>query len=64
MFVVVTKKFYPVVRKVGTKKNYLADFVSRRFDHEAALDMFRKAGMDNMQQVMPKTRYFNLSATW
>ena len=56
LFVVVTKKFYPVVRRVGTKENYLADFVSRRFDHEAALDMFRKAGMDNMQQVMPKTR--------
>ena len=64
LFVVVTKKFYPVVRKVGTKENYLADFVSRRFDHQAALDMFRKAGMDNMQQVVPKTRYFNLSATW
>ena len=64
LFVVVSNKFYPVVRKIGTKENELADFVSRRFDPEAAATIFSKAGLNNMQLVKPKTRYFDLTAKW
>ena len=64
LFVVVTKKFYPVVRKIGTHENELADFVSRRFDPEAAAKKFKNAGLSTMKLVKPKTRYFELSAKW
>ena len=64
LYVVVTEKFFPVVRKIGTKENDLADFISRRFDHKAAVAHFSKAGLSNMQLVKPKTRLFDLSAKW
>ena len=32
LFVVVTKKIFPVVRKIGTIENKVADYISRRFD--------------------------------
>ena len=64
LFVVVTEKFFPVLRKIGTKENDLADFVSRRFDPEAAAVNFSKAGLHNMQLVKPKTRFFEQSAKW
>ena len=62
LFIVVTQKFFPIVRKIGTKENYLADFVSRRFDTEAAAVQFTKAGLADMQLVKPETRYFKLTA--
>ena len=64
LFIVVTQKFFPIVRKIGTKENYLADFVSRRFDTEAAAVQFTKAGLADMQLVKPKTRDFELTAKW
>ena len=64
LFVVVTEKFFPVVRKIGTKENDLADFISRRFDPEAAATRFSKSGLNDMQLVKPKTRYFEMSAKW
>ena len=64
LFVVVTNKFFPVVRKIGTKENEIADFVSRRFDKEGANTMFAKAGLGSMELVNPKTRFFDLSAKW
>ena len=64
LFIVVSNKFFPVVRKIGTKENELADFVSCRFDQEAAAKLFSKAGLDNMQLVKPKTRFFEMSAKW
>ena len=64
LFVVVTHKFYPVVRKIGTKENELADFVSRRFDPVAAAAIFSRAGLNNMQLIKPNARFFDLSAKW
>ena len=64
LFTVVTLKFYPVVRKIGTKENELADVISRRFDPDAAAAVFTKAGLADMHLVQPKTRYFSLSAKW
>ena len=64
LFVVVTKKFYPVVRKIASKDNHLADHISRRFDESAAQTLFSKSGLHGMVRVMPKRCFFNLSATW
>ena len=64
LFIVVTKKFYPVVRKISSEDNHLADHISRRFDENAADKEFCKAGLQGMVRVMPKRTFFNLSATW
>ena len=64
LYIVVTKKFFPVVRKIGTKENAIADFLSRRFDREAALRVFEESGLHNMELVRPNPKLFNLSANW
>ena len=64
LFVVVTKKFFPVVRKIGTKENEMADHISRRFDPQAAAQTFAKFGLHNMSLVKPRAEFFNLTATW
>ena len=64
LHVVVTRKFYPVVRKISTTDNHLADHISRRFDAPAAQQQFNKSGLHGMVQVMPKRNFFNLTATW
>ena len=64
LFLVVTKKFFPVVRKIGTKENEIADHISRRFDEDAAAKIFAKFGLKNMRRILPKTTYFNLSSNW
>ena len=64
LHVVVTRKFYPVVRKISTTDNHLADHISRRFDALAAQQQFSKFGLHNMVQVMPKRNFFDLTATW
>ena len=64
LHIVVTRKFYPVVRKISTTDNHLADHISRRFDEAAACDQFSKSGLHGMVRVMPKRNFFNLTATW
>ena len=64
LYLVVTKKFFPVVRKIGTKDNSLADFISRRHDTEAALEEFRKAGLLDMKQVDVTDCSFKLTEPW
>ena len=64
LHVVVTRKFYPVVRKISTDDNHLADHISRRFDETAASKVFSQSGLHGMVRVTPKTNYFNVTATW
>ena len=64
LYVVVTKKFFPVVRKIGTKENEIADHISRRFDKEAAARVFSKFGLHDMVLVKPRAESYKLSAPW
>ena len=64
LYIVVTKKFFPVIRKIGTKENILADHISRRFDNAAAAKLFSQYGLDDMVLVKPREQYFMLSAPW
>ena len=64
LFIVVTKKFVPVVRKIGTKRNEIADFLSRRFDAEGAAQIFSKFGLKNMTKVVPRTDLFTFTSDW
>ena len=64
LHIVVVKKFFPVIRKIGTKENILADHISRRYDKEAAAKIFLEYGLHDMLLVKPKAQFFNLSAPW
>ena len=64
LHLVVTNKFFPVVRKIDTKKNEIADHLSRRYDEIAAAQVFAKFNLHNMTRVEPKPRFFNLSSDW
>ena len=61
---VVSKKFFHVLRKIGTKENNIADFISRRFDKQAAAKVFSESGLPEMNIVHPSKNFFNLSANW
>ena len=64
LHLVVVKKFFPVVRKISTSDNILADHVSRRHDQEAGAKLFSEYGLQDMVLVQPKAQYFHLSAPW
>ena len=64
LFISVTYKFIPVVRKIGTKENYLADHISRRFDSASATKMFCDAGLTDMLRVVVPDKSFQLTDYW
>ena len=64
IFIVCQKKFVPVLRKIGTQENNLADHISRRFDQEAARDLFEQHALLDMQHITAPDILFNLSAPW
>ena len=64
LFIVVSKKFHPVIRKIESKRNAIADFLSRRFDEAGARDMFAKFDIKNVVKVVPKPEMFNFTSNW
>ena len=63
-FIAVSFKFIPVVRRIGTKENYLADHISRNFDSKAASEMFCANGLTDMVKVVVPDKFFQLSDSW
>ena len=64
LFIVVSKKFVPVLRKIDTKKNEIADFLSRRYDEEGARSVFSKFGLKDMVKIFPGPKLFSLTSDW
>ena len=64
LHLVVSWKFFPIIRKINTKKNEIAAHLSRRYDSIAAAKVFSKFNLFDMLQVEPKTTFFNLSLNW
>ena len=64
VFIVCEKKFTPVIRKIGTAENFLADHISRRFDQEAAKSLFSQHGLDDMVCITAPDKLFELSEPW
>jgi hypothetical protein len=63
-YIAVSFKFIPVVRKISTKDNFLADHISRRFDCDAASKMFCENGLPDMLRVVVPDKSFKLSDSW
>ena len=64
LYIAVSFKFIPVVRKIGTKENFLADHISRRHDSAAADKVFCEAGLPNMVMVEMPDVSFKLTEPW
>ena len=64
LYIVCLKQFFPIVRKIDTKSNLLADHISRRYDHESADKLFTSWGKPGMAKVPVENHRFKLSAPW
>ena len=64
LYVVCLKKFAPIIRKIDTKSNFLADHISRRYDLESAEKLFHSVGKPGMRRVNVPDIRFKLSAPW
>ena len=56
--------FYPVVEKIGTKDNHLADYLSRVYDHEMIKTYFSSNGFTNCTRIHISKESFNFVADW
>ena len=63
-YLVCRYKFYPIMRKINTKDNLVADHISRRHEHSAALVLFNTHGLGNMTLVEAPDRLFDMTAPW
>ena len=64
IFIVCKFKFVPVIRKISSEDNKLADHISRRFDTTAAKKVFEQEGLVDMRLVTAPDNAFKLSAPW
>ena len=64
LYLIVTFKFVPVVKKIGTKENWLADYVSRVFDQESHEAFFQSHKLGVMTNIPVKDNQFSFSAPW
>ena len=63
-YLVCKYKFYPVMRKIKTDDNSVADHISRRHDHAAAQSLFDTHGLGNMILVEVPDKLFDMTAPW
>ena len=64
MYLVCTKKFSPVFRKIGTKQNWLADFISRCHDYGKTQKFLKEKGICPMKLLDVQDNLFNLNSNW
>ena len=64
LFWVCKYNFHPVVSKIGTKENDVADFLSRNFCPADADTFFSKEGISPMRKVCISDDDFDLAADW
>ena len=64
LLLVVSYKFYPVVKKISTTDNWIADFLSREFEPETHKVFFAKHGMSPMKMIKIPDYQFSFTASW
>ena len=64
LFVVCTRGFTPVFRKIGTKANAVADFISRVHDRSDTEDFFKKKNLPFRKLVHCPDNLFTLRSNW
>ena len=64
LYLVCTKKFTPVFRKIGTKQNWLADFISRCHDYDNTQKFFKQNRICPKKLLKVQDNQFNLGSNW
>ena len=64
LYIVCTRRFTPVFRKIGTKSNEVADFISRRHDPEATQRFFRSKKLSPKLLRKVPDYFFKLQSNW
>ena len=64
LYIVCTRGFTPVFRKVGTKENEVADFISRNHDPVATASYFQDKGLPMRTPVSVTDNLFKLRSNW
>ena len=63
-FLVCKYRFYPVMRKISTSDNIIADHISRRHEDEAAQSVFSSRGLGHMTLLDIPDSLFYLTNPW
>ena len=56
--------FHPVVSKISTHDNYIADFISRNYCEKDANDFFTRENLPLQTKLFLSESDFKLSADW
>ena len=64
LLLVVKYKFIPIVKKISTSDNWVADFVSRSFDYSEHQAFFVANNLPAMTPIAIPDHQFLFSASW
>ena len=64
MYVVCTRKFSPVFRKISSKENFVADFLSRCHDLEDVNEYFHKNNIRARTPRLVPDNFFTIKSNW
>ena len=64
LFIVCSRGFTPVFRKIGTKSNSTADFISRRHDPVATQEFFSINNLPQRSLIAAPDSLFSLHSNW
>ena len=64
LFIVCTRGFTPIFRRVGTKENEAADFISRNHNPEQIASYFQLHGLPMRTPVAAPDNLFSLRSNW
>ena len=56
--------FYPILQKISSKENHIADFISRNHDQDDISSYFIKNGYLSQKQLLIPDSWFNFVAEW
>ena len=64
LFWVCKYNFFPIVEKIGTKENHIADYLSRVYDVELIDRYFESNGHSAQSRILIPEMWFNFQADW
>ena len=64
LYITCTRNFSPVFRKIGSKENEIADFISRCHDPPATSSFLKSKGLKPLNLVEAPDNLFTLKANW
>ena len=64
LFWICSYNIHPIVNKIGTKDNFVADFVSRVYTEAETVKFFSDNGYPTQTKIDVPDSFFNMHADW